>query len=132
MNKGISGIVFFYVLFIIQAHAQTSFSIKWDQQVLINNIPVFKDAGKVKDAADFYRKQGTYGSQYARMVELYNGTWLVGYTISKNNGYSKTPKGGLELQISSSTDRGMHWNDIAVISDPGRDLDNTQMIQLSD
>ena len=132
MNKRILNFLFFYVLFNVQSGAQTLFSINWAQPVLINNMPVFKDAGKVKDAVDFYRQQGTYGSQYARMVELHNGTWLAGYTISRNNGYSKTPKGDLELQISSSTDHGRHWNSIAIISDPGRDLDNTQMIQLSD
>ncbi|MBA4165988.1 MAG: exo-alpha-sialidase [Chitinophagaceae bacterium] len=109
-----------------------AFSITWSEPVLINNMPKFKDAGKVKDAVDFYREQGTYGSQYARMVVLADGNWLAGYTISRNNGYSKTPRGGLELQISSSTDKGKHWKNISIISDPGHDLDNTQMIQLKD
>ena len=132
MNNRLFVIVLFLMQIFNPANAQTPFSIKWGQPVLINNMPVFKDAGKVKDAIDFFREQGTYGSQYARMLELSNGTWLAGYTISRNNGYSKTPNGGLELQISSSTDHGMHWKDIAVISDQGRDLDNTQMIQLAD
>jgi len=131
MNSRIFGIVI-YIIPIFQLHAQVPISIKWDQQVLINNMPLFKDAGKVKDAVNYFRQQGNYGSQYARMLELSNGTWLAGYTISKNSGYSKEPKGGLELQISSSTDHGRHWKNIAVISDPGRDLDNTQIIELKD
>jgi len=124
---------FLSLLIILELRAQSSFSIIWGKPSMINDMPVFKDAGKVKDAVNFYREQGNYGSQYARMLVLKNGSWLAGYTIARNNGYSKmTRGGGLELQISLSDDHGMNWKEIAVISDPGRDLDNTQMIQLKD
>jgi len=120
------------LLIMARLEAQSSFSATWGEPVIINNMPIFKDAGKVKDAVDYYRKQGNYGSQYVRMIILKNGIWLAGYTIARNNGYSKSLTGGLELQISSSEDRGKHWKRLAIISDPGRDLDNTQMIQLGD
>ena len=112
--------------------ASKNLTIRWKDPVLINNMPTFKDAGAVKDAVDYYRRQGIYGSQYARLLQLSNGTWLVGYTIARNNGYSKMKGGGLELQFSSSDDRGQHWQAISTISESGRDLDNTEMIQLLD
>jgi hypothetical protein len=120
------------LLAITWSEAQSSFTITWGKPVIINNMPEFKDAGKVKDAVNNFREQGNYGSQYARMVILKSGIWLAGYTIARNNGYSNSPTGGLELQISSSEDQGKHWKDLSIISDPGRDLDNTQMIQLQD
>jgi hypothetical protein len=120
------------LLVVIRSVAQSAFALTWDAPVIINNMPVFKDAGKVKDAMDYFRYQGNYGSQYARMIILKNGNWLAGYTIARNNGYSKSPTGGLEIQISLSEDQGKHWKNLTIIADPGRDLDNTQMILLKD
>jgi hypothetical protein len=108
-------------------------SVKWGQAALINNVPVFDDAGKVPEAGGTKgRHHGIYGSQYGRLLKLKNGSWLAGYTVSRNNGYRKDPKGGLELEVSVSTDNCRTWKAISTISDPGRDLDNAQLIELPD
>lgn len=112
------------------SHADTP-SVTWQKPVLINNIPIFIDAGLVSHAGGTnLRKHGVYGSEYGRMLHLKNGNWLAAYTISRNNGYQRDPKGGLELQVSQSTDNGQTWRDIAILTDPGRDLDNAQLCQL--
>lgn len=111
--------------------AQTD--IIWKQKVVVNNIPVFTDKGEVSHAGGTAgRSSGLYGSEYARMLNLGAGKWLIGYTISRNNGYQKETHGGLELQISESTDNGRSWKNVSIISDPWRDLDNAQLIQLPD
>ncbi|RYY34994.1 MAG: exo-alpha-sialidase [Sphingobacteriaceae bacterium] len=108
-------------------------SIKWEQQVLVNNVPVFTDAGKVPEAGGTSgRKHGYYGSQYARLLQLKNGTWLAGYTVSRNNGYKNDPKGGLELEVAVSKDNCRTWKAISTITDTGRDLDNAQLVELPD
>ena len=108
-------------------------AITWKQAVVISDIPPFADAGKVYHAAGTWnREHGKYGSEYGRMVKVADNTWLAAYTISRNNGYLYDPKGGLELQVSKSTDNGRTWADIATITDPGRDLDNAQLIPLPD
>lgn len=113
--------------------SQSKTTINWKQQVLINNIPVFTDSGKVPEAGGTNgRKHGLYGSQYARLLRLSNGTWLAAYTVSRNNGYAKDPTGGLELEVAQSSDNGQHWKPIGVITDHGRDLDNAEMIQCKD
>lgn len=89
-------------------------SIKWGEQVTVNNSP------------------GTFGSEYGRMFQLKNGDWLAVYTILRNDGYKQDPDGGRELQISRSRDNGETWIEVATITDPGRDLDNGQMIQFND
>lgn len=73
-----------------------------------------------------------YGSQYGRLLQLKNGTWLAAYTVSDNAGYQKDPTGGLRLEIAVSHDRCRTWKKTAQLGDPGRDLDNAQMIQLKD
>ena len=106
-------------------------SVTWNNPVLVNNMPVFTDAGLVSHAGGTdLRKHGIYGSEYGRMLHLTNGAWLTAYTISRNNGYQRDPNGGLELQVSQSTDNGRTWTDIAVLTDAGRDLDNAQLCQL--
>jgi hypothetical protein len=108
-------------------------SIKWGQTVIVNNVPVFTDAGKVPEAGGTPgRHHGRYGSQYARLLRLKNGSWLAGYTVSNNNGYKNDPKGGLELEVSLSTDNCRTWKKAGTITDPGRDLDNAQLIELPD
>ncbi len=108
--------------------AQTIFSdsIRWQQTVTISNEPRTPNT----DSSWGFRAQ--FGSQYARLVQLKNGTWLAGYTIAGNKGYAKDSTGGLKLQISKSEDNGKHWTTLSTISDKGRDLDNAQMIQLPD
>ncbi|MBV4359951.1 sialidase/neuraminidase family protein [Pinibacter aurantiacus] len=113
--------------------AQTKTNIEWKEKVLINDVPVFNDAGKVSEAGGTDgRHQGRYGSQYARLLKLTNGTWLAAYTVSRNNGYARDSTGGLELEVSKSNDNGKTWKPISVISDHGRDLDNAEMIQCKD
>jgi hypothetical protein len=88
--------------------------ITWGTKVVVNNMP------------------GNYGSQYGRLLHLKNGKWLAAYTVSVNAGYQKDPNGGLRLQVSESGDGGLHWQKISRIIDKGRDLDNAELIQLSD
>lgn len=71
-----------------------------------------------------------YGAQYPRLLRLANGKWLAGYTVLRNKGYKRDAKGGLELEISESSDNGKSWTKISTITDPGRDLDNAQLVQL--
>jgi hypothetical protein len=66
------------------------------------------------------------------MLKLKNGNWLIAYTVSTNQGYKKDVKGGLQLEIAESKDNCGHWKKIGQISDPGRDLDNAQMIETKD
>ncbi|HVU58923.1 MAG TPA: sialidase family protein [Puia sp.] len=105
-------------------HAQTPDSIQWGAKTLVRNV-----------ALD---SSGRYGSQYARMLPLKNGSWLMGYTISSGKRYDKdqpygpASTGGLELEISMSTDKGRTWSVLSTITDPGRDLDNAQLIEARD
>ncbi len=109
------------------SYAQTNpDSVSWQQTVTISNEPTPTDADST------WGFQAHYGSQYARLLKLKNGTWLAGYTISRNKGYVKDSTGGLQLQISESTDNGKQWQVLSTIADHGRDLDNAQFIQLKD
>lgn len=107
-------------------------SVEWEQTVVINNVPVLKDSDNRSGSADHVNSRATFGSQYCRMLELSNGTWLAAYTVSRNKGYQKDPKGGYELEIVESKDNGRNWKTIGLISDKGRDLDNAQLIELPD
>ncbi|RKP52923.1 DUF1080 domain-containing protein [Cohnella endophytica] len=94
--------------------------------VTVNNISAFTDAGT--DARGI--SPGTFGSQYGRMLRLTNGDWLAAYTIYDNNGYTRDANGGTRLRVSKSTNNGATWTVVSNISDPGRDLDNAQMVQM--
>lgn len=107
-------------------YSQASDAVSWGQTVIISNEPIPAGADSTWG---FY---GYYGSEYARLLQLKNGSWLAGYTISTNKGYKKDSAGGLQLQISKSIDEGKHWTVLSGIKDPGRDLDNAQLIQLKD
>jgi hypothetical protein len=112
---------------------QSGSSISWTDSVDVRNVPVFEDKGNVPEAGGTSgRSHGRYGAQYGRLLPLKGKTWLAGYTISRNNGYAKERDGGLELEIARSDDNGRNWKAIATLSDPGRDLDNAQLIQLAD
>jgi hypothetical protein len=98
----------------------------WGNAVLINNVPTFVDSGY--DARGF--DPGTFGSEYGRMTKLANGDWIIVYTIYDNFGYTYDPNGGTRLQVAKSSDNGRTWTVLNTIRDPGRDLDNGQIIQL--
>ncbi len=101
-------------------------SIDWTKTILVNDQPPLTSPAGNSQAPN------KYGSQYCRLLRLKDGSWLAGYTISRNNGYKNDPNGGLELQISMSKDDCASWQQISILSDPGRDLDNAQMIELPD
>lgn len=110
-----------------------SSSVTWNEKIEVRDVPPFVDKGLVSEAGGTSgRHHGNYGAQYGRLLNLKGNTWLAGYTISRNNGYARDPNGGLELEISRSDDNGRHWTIISTISDPGRDLDNAQLIHLPD
>ena len=101
--------------------------ITWSGAVGINCEPTFEDKGA--DARGIH--PGRFGSQYPRMAFFENGTWLIVYTVYRNNGYLADKNGGNTLVIAKSIDRGKTWNEIAQLSDPGRDLDNGQLLILT-
>ena len=106
-------------------------AVTWFEPVLVNNTATFADARLVSHAGGTEgRKHGTYGSEYGRLLRLKNGTWLAAYTISRNNGYRRDTTGGLEIQVSESRDKARTWTPVAILTDPGRDLDNAQLCQL--
>ncbi|PZR28119.1 MAG: hypothetical protein DI535_08160 [Citrobacter freundii] len=112
---------------------ETGSSITWKDSVDVRNVPIFEDKGKVAEAGGTSgRSHGRYGAQYGRLLQRKGRSWLAGYTISRNNGYAKEPDGGLELEVAQSEDNGRTWKAISIISDPGRDLDNAQLIELPD
>lgn len=107
--------------------------VEWGKRVLIREVAVFKDKGEVVEVGGtVLRSSGKYGAQYGRLLKLKTGEWLAAYTVSLNNGYQRDPNGGLELEVAKSADEGRTWKIIGSIKDPGRDLDNAQMIQRSD
>ena len=57
--------------------------ITWSGAVGINCEPTFEDKGA--DARGIH--PGRFGSQYPRMAFFENGTWLIVYTVYRNNGY---------------------------------------------
>lgn len=101
-------------------------NISWREPVLINNELLCEDAGP--DARQIH--PGRFGSQYPRMVILEDGSWVVVYTVYRNTGYLSDPDGGNTLIIAVSHDRGVHWAEAAGLKDPGRDLDNGQLLLL--
>lgn len=80
--------------------------------------------------AAFEKADTGYGSQYCRLLAIGDSNWLAVYTVRTNEGYQKNPEGGLRLEIAKSTNNGNSWMVIARLKDPGRDLDNGQLIQL--
>ncbi len=126
MILSVRGLLMFFL--VISLGGSHDDFVSWKEKVLINNMPVFDDTVTMAEN----RKHGLYGSEYGRMLKLTNDHWLAAYTISRNKGYQQEAKGGLELQIAESSDNGRIWSVISTITDPGRDLDNAQMIQLKD
>lgn len=105
--------------------------VAWNETVVINNEPVLNYAGDSLHGPDLDAR-ARYGSQYGRLLKLNDGSWLAAYTISSNYGYNIEENGGYRLEVAKSTDGGASWTPISLITDPGRDLDNAQMLQLAD
>lgn len=101
-------------------------AVVWGKTVVINNEPL---TGNNRPT---HADRTNYGSEYCRLLKLKDKTWLAVYTVARNKGYSADQAGGLELEISKSTDRGQNWKKISLISDHGRDLDNAQLTLLKD
>ncbi len=109
----------------------------WEAPVVVYDRDVFRDKGVVTaEGETSQRSQGRYGSEYPRLLHLKGGgrqgTWLAAYTFARNDGYQRDPKGGLELGVSRSRDGGRTWTPLAIVSEPGRDLDNAQLTLLRD
>ena len=95
-------------------------------EVAVYDEPTFEDAGM--DARGIF--PGRFGAEYGRMLQLDKKRWLAVYTIYDNNGYTSDDRGGTKLRLSESRDGGTTWEVVTTISDPGRDLDNGQLIEL--
>ncbi len=65
-------------------------------------------------------------TEYPRMLKLANGDWLAVNTFDESSSF------GLDLRIWKSTDNCRTWTWIDTISEPGRDVDNGQLLQLKD
>ncbi len=101
--------------------------LNWDSPVLIHNIPPM-DFKLLTDN----REPGLFGSEYPRMTGLSDGSRIIVYTLSDNPGYGTEPSGGKRLEFALSEDGGRKWSVLSRLSDEGRDLDNGQIIELSD
>jgi len=112
----------------ITTHAQDRKANFWGPTVVADNPPNYKDAGP--DARKL--RPGTFGDDYPRAVELKGGSWLLVFTTYRqgDTGYRSNPKGGTVLVIMRSKDHCRTWKKMSTISDPGRDMDNGEMIEL--
>jgi len=95
-------------------------------EVVVHDEPTYEDAGF--DARGIY--PGRFGAEYGRMLQLDKNRWLAVYTIYNNNGYTNDENGGTMLQFSESRDNGLTWEIVSTITEPGRNLDNGQLIRL--
>jgi GH43 family beta-xylosidase len=112
--------------------AVTDSAVQWTATALVNDIPAFNQSPAAKGSKETARDHGHYGSEYGRMVQLPDGSWIAAYTVSRNAGYLKDPSGGLEIQVSYSTDHARTWKPVSILTDKGRDLDNAQLVYLKD
>ena len=101
--------------------------ITWSRTALIDEVPRFTANGP---SAQRGWDPGVLGSQYGRMLRLPDGSWLAAVQASLTNAYAHDPDGGLRVRVQHSRDRGRTWRVLATIADPGRDLDNPQMIRM--
>ena len=97
--------------------------VRWEEPILIHNYPVFEDTNRDSRVVS----PGTYGSEYVRMLELKDGSFLCVYTFYDNNGYRLEVNGGTKLGFSLSRDQGRTWEQISTLSHPSRDMDNGQL-----
>ena len=105
-------------------------SVIWDKEVQIANPPTYPDHSP--DARKLH--PGIFGGDYPRALRLNDGSWLCTYTgfESGNLGYLADPHGGTRIFVMKSADDGASWSSVTMLSDPGRDLDNGELIQLPD
>jgi hypothetical protein len=108
--------------------AQSTKDISWGSMIIADDPPAYQDRGL--DARKFHA--GTFGDDYPRAVRLTDGTWLLVFTtyVSGDSGYLLNPKGGNVLVVLESEDRCRTWKRLSTIADPGRDMDNGEMLQL--
>src|SRR6266478_6330537 len=104
----------------------------WNNMVLVNAAPHFEDHGR--DARHI--QPGRFGSQYGRMAKLADKSWFIVYTIYDNSGYKYGDAHhlswqGTALQMAKSSDNCRTWSVISTLRADNRDLDNGQIIQLS-
>jgi hypothetical protein len=109
-------------------HAQSTKDILWGPTIISDDPPAYQDQGF--DARKFHA--GTFGADYPRAVRLSDGTWLLVFTtyVPGDSGYLLNTKGGNVLVVSQSKDQCRTWKKLSTISDPGRDMDNGEMLQL--
>lgn len=111
------------------AHS-SGISLVWGRTTIADDPPIYKDNGL--DARHLHA--GTFGDDYPRALNLADGSWLLVFTTfaQGDSGYLLNHSGGNILVILRSKDDGRTWAKVSVISDPGRDIDNGEMIQLTD
>jgi hypothetical protein len=127
MKKIISVIMAFFICLMFISPAFTANNhIIWGTWATISSPAIFSAAGPDARGID----PGTFGAEYGRMAKLTNGDWISVCTIYDNNGYLNDPNGGTRLEIAKSSDNCRNWQSIFIIQEPGRDLDNGQIVQL--
>ena len=110
-----------------QAPSNPQPSVIWGANVVIRDPETFTDAGP--DARGI--RPGTFGAWYPRLLELNDGSWLATYGVYDNDGYLADPHGGVRQEVARSTDAGRSWTVLTTLADPGRDLENGEMVQLA-
>ncbi len=91
------------------------------QSAFAATVSSFTNAYTIWDT-DTTNLQNKQGAEYGRMLKLSNGNWLSVYSTYSVNG---------SLQIARSTDNCRTWTVLSTISESGRDLENGQLLQLS-
>ncbi len=128
-NKRFAVLLAFGLLACLPACGQKE-SVTWGREIQIADPPTYKDSAT--DARKLH--PGVFGGDYPRAVHLQDGAWLCTYTGFEhgNLGYRADPHGGNRIFVLKSVDGAKTWKQIAILSDPGRDMDNGEMIQLAD
>ncbi len=126
----IAALVFFLSIAAASHFAAQNGSVTWGSTVRIADPPTYSVAG----AYARHIHPGKFGADYPRALRLTDGSWLCTYTGYEkgNRGYLAGPRGGTRIFVDKSAGGGKSWKQIAMLSDPGRDLDNGEMIQLPD
>jgi hypothetical protein len=104
--------------------------VRWGSTIIVDDQPTYNDNGL--DARHLHA--GTFGDDYPRALRIADGSWLMVFTTfaQGDSGYLNNPSGGNILVVVRSKDHGKTWARVSQIADPGRDMDNGEMIQLAD
>lgn len=106
-----------------KAKIQLAFSLLLIVSLVVFALPAYAyDLVGTWSSATIVKNDPTHNVEYGRMLKLANGNWLSVYSVYLTN---------VQLEIARSTDNGRTWTPIGSISDPGRDVDNGMLIQLS-